>query len=106
MILGITADEQWFFKLYNEKQGIRILQKIISKEELFMKALMKLWVKQNHARKNLKERVQQVLHNERGQGMVEYGLILALVAIVVIVMLTNVGNSLLAKFTDINNNLQ
>ena len=71
-----------------------------------MKALKKLWVKQDQMKRNLKERMQQSLFNERGQGMVEYGLILALIAIVVIVMLTSIGQSLLAKFTSINDNLQ
>lgn len=34
------------------------------------------------------------LHREEGQGMVEYGLILALIAVVVIGALTGLGNKL------------
>ena len=40
------------------------------------------------------------LHNQKGQGMVEYGLILALVALVAITALTTIGtnlNTLLGK---------
>ncbi|MDD4583789.1 MAG: Flp family type IVb pilin [Eubacteriales bacterium] len=38
---------------------------------------------------------------ESGQGMVEYGLIIALISIVVIGMLTGIGTKLLAHFTTI-----
>jgi pilus assembly protein Flp/PilA len=44
--------------------------------------------------------------DEAGQGMVEYGLILALVAIVVIGALTLIGTDISAIFTDISNNLK
>lgn len=42
---------------------------------------------------------------EEGQGMVEYGLILALVSIVAIFALTGIGNSLVEKFTEITGKL-
>ncbi|MBM7866203.1 Flp family type IVb pilin [Heliobacterium gestii] len=45
----------------------------------------------------------KLLHNEDGQGLVEYGLILALVVIVCIAMLRSMGGSLTNKFTEINN---
>ncbi len=38
---------------------------------------------------------------QRGQGMVEYGLILALVAVVVIVVLSQLGTAIQGKFTQI-----
>lgn len=41
------------------------------------------------------------LDDESGQGMVEYGLILALIAIVAIVSLTGIGTQLTAKFNEI-----
>jgi pilus assembly protein Flp/PilA len=41
-------------------------------------------------------------NEESGQGMVEYGLIIALVALVVIGALALLGPSLKAKFTSIN----
>lgn len=44
--------------------------------------------------------------DESGQGMAEYGLILALVAVVVIGVLTTMGTSIKAKFTEINTSLQ
>ncbi len=39
------------------------------------------------------------LRNEEGQGMVEYGLILGLIAIVVIAALTATGSSVSSLFT-------
>lgn len=51
----------------------------------------------------------QILKNfikeEKGQAMTEYGLILGLIAIVVIVILTTMGTTLRQKFTDIVNGL-
>lgn len=47
--------------------------------------------------------MKQFLMNEEGQGMVEYGLIIALVAVVVIVGLTLLGgkaNSLFGNISD------
>ncbi|WP_218064926.1 Flp family type IVb pilin [Vulcanibacillus modesticaldus] len=70
-----------------------------------MKALTNLWVKQYTMKQRIKDRVRNVLTNEKGQGMVEYGLILALISVVVIVMLTGIGQNLLNRFTDVNNNL-
>lgn len=43
--------------------------------------------------------VKQVFRNQKGQGMVEYGLILALVAVVAIATLTTLGTDLAAMFT-------
>jgi pilus assembly protein Flp/PilA len=47
----------------------------------------------------------RVVGRERGQGLVEYGLILALVAVVVIGALLLVGNQIQAVFTNIANSL-
>lgn len=43
--------------------------------------------------------------DESGQGMVEYGLILALVAVVVIGVLTLLGTNIKSRFQDVINNL-
>lgn len=43
--------------------------------------------------------------NEEGQGMVEYGLIIALVAVVVIAAITLLGNGVRDKFNEITDNL-
>lgn len=45
------------------------------------------------------------LDAEDGQGLVEYGLIIALVALVVVGALTLLGGNLLARFNDIAGNL-
>jgi pilus assembly protein Flp/PilA len=45
------------------------------------------------------------VENEEGQGMAEYGLILALIAIVVIAALTLIGGNLTEKFNEIAGNL-
>ncbi|RKL63667.1 Flp family type IVb pilin [Thermoanaerobacteraceae bacterium SP2] len=42
---------------------------------------------------------------EEGQGMAEYGLILALVAVVVIVALKALGQGINSKFNDVTNGL-
>lgn len=47
------------------------------------------------------KRAKQVLNNEDGQGMAEYGLIIALIAIAVIGAMIFLGSSLSAKFKGI-----
>lgn len=42
--------------------------------------------------------VRNYLRNEKGQGMVEYGLILALVSIAAIAVMTPMGNQVTAVF--------
>lgn len=51
------------------------------------------------------EMVKASLRNEKGQGMVEYGLILALVAVGAMVALGTMGGDLSSKFTTISNKL-
>lgn len=46
------------------------------------------------------------LKNEAGQGMVEYGLIIALIAVVVIVAVRTLGTSTNGVFQEINNGLK
>jgi len=41
------------------------------------------------------------LNNEKGQGMIEYVLLVALIAIVLILVLTNVGTGITAKFQEV-----
>ena len=47
----------------------------------------------------------RLVKDEEGQGMVEYGLIIGLVAVVVIVALTALGGGIKAKFEQINDTL-
>lgn len=42
------------------------------------------------------------LRSKKGQGMVEYALILVLIAIVVIAMLTGLGKQVNTKFSQVN----
>ena len=46
------------------------------------------------------------LKDEEGQGLIEYALIVLLIAIVVIAILTAVGGSVQNVFTSINDSLQ
>ncbi|MFM1515791.1 Flp family type IVb pilin [Helcococcus ovis] len=46
------------------------------------------------------------MKEESGQGMVEYGLILALISVVVIVALTAIGGNLEKIFTNISEKLK
>lgn len=50
-------------------------------------------------------KMKNIVTNEEGQGMVEYGLILALVAVVVIAALTLLGPKIANVFTNVNNKL-
>lgn len=52
------------------------------------------------------ENAKASLRNEKGQGMVEYGLILALVAVAVVGLLTTMGTDIGAKFTEISTQLK
>ncbi len=47
-----------------------------------------------------------IMHNEEGQALVEYALLLILIALVVIVMLTGTGQSVNNAFSKINSGLQ
>ena len=44
---------------------------------------------------------QQAMDEEAGQGLAEYGLILALIAVVAIVALTNLGTGIVAKLAQV-----
>ena len=50
-----------------------------------------------------KNYVISVLKNEKGQGMVEYALLVGLIAVVVIAALVVLGPAIAQKFTDIKN---
>jgi len=50
--------------------------------------------------------IKKLWKDERGQGMAEYGLIIALVAVVVIVAVTLIGTNLNKKFGDVNKALK
>jgi len=49
----------------------------------------------------MKKFFKDMISNKKGQGMVEYGLIIAVIAIVVLVALTPVGTALSTVFTNI-----
>lgn len=53
----------------------------------------------------MKAKLMVLLKEEEGQGMVEYGLIIALIAVVVIVALTTMGTDLTGIFTKISGKL-
>ena len=45
------------------------------------------------------------VNDERGASMVEYGLLLALIAVIAIVALRTLGGSVSAKFSQVNSSL-
>lgn len=49
----------------------------------------------------LKMAVRKITKDQKGQGMVEYGLIIALIAVVVIVALTPLGHSVANLFNSL-----
>lgn len=52
------------------------------------------------------EIMKRLVREEEGQGLVEYALIIALIAIVVIVALGPLGDAIAAKFVEITGNLK
>lgn len=46
-----------------------------------------------------------LLGSKKGQGMVEYGLIISLIAVAVIVVLTTMGGKLSTLFTSVSNKI-
>ncbi len=54
----------------------------------------------------MKELMMRLWKDEEGQGMVEYGLIIGLIAVVVIVALTTLGGTLNEFFGEINTALE
>lgn len=50
--------------------------------------------------------LKRILTDKKGQGMVEYGLILALIAVVVVVALTPAGAEIAKIFTNIVNTIK
>ena len=53
----------------------------------------------------IKNYVVAKINDEKGQGMVEYALLVGLIAIVVIAALVLLGPAIAQKFTDIKNSL-
>lgn len=53
----------------------------------------------------MKKMLNWLKNEESGQGMVEYGLILALIAVVVIAVLTQVGKKVNEVFQNVNENM-
>jgi len=54
----------------------------------------------------IKNNMVELKEDESGQVMAEYGLVIALIAVVCIAGLTAVGVSLLRKYNDVNDALQ
>ena len=55
-----------------------------------------------HLGELIRRRVERVIRSERGQGMVEYALILVLIAVVVIAVLIVLGNQVQNVFCNIS----
>lgn len=51
-------------------------------------------------------KAKNILTNQRGQGLTEYGLIIALIAIVCIGALTLLGPAIAQKFTDVKDEIE
>lgn len=47
------------------------------------------------------EMMKKVLQNQKGQGMVEYGLILALIAVAAVTVMGTMGTNLTSMFTTV-----
>lgn len=53
----------------------------------------------------MKQLFKNFFKNEEGQGLIEYALLIVLLAIVVIAALTMIGRSMKDKFEEVNDNL-
>ena len=53
----------------------------------------------------MKEMLMNIIRDEEGQGMVEYGLILAGIAVVVIVVIFTLGGKIKALFTSVSDQI-
>ena len=51
----------------------------------------------------LRARIGSLYHNEKGVTAIEYGLIAALIAVVIVTILTTMGGNLKTAFTTISN---
>lgn len=51
--------------------------------------------------KDMRELIRRFVREEEGQGMAEYGLILALIAVVCIAVFTGLGDAIIAKLNDV-----
>lgn len=56
--------------------------------------------------KSLMKKVKEFVRNEEGQGMAEYALILALVAIIVIIALTVLGPTIGNKINEVSDRMK
>ena len=56
--------------------------------------------------RKMSEKAQGVLRNERGQGLVEYALILVLIAVVVNAAVRGIGNNANQTFSTIGSNMK
>ena len=52
------------------------------------------------------QRAKAILQSQKGQGMVEYGLILALIAVVAVIALTPMGTTLRTMLQGVTGSLQ
>ena len=57
------------------------------------------------AMKNFRAVVAKLLNNEEGAALVEYGMLVALIAVVCIVAVTNIGTKISKAFNTINTKL-
>jgi pilus assembly protein Flp/PilA len=81
----------------------RFYRKALSKHKAHRGGEINLWFEMGKARRFiLEERRNSDMQNERGQGMVEYALILVLVSVLVIAALTVMGPLVQQVFDTIN----
>ena len=52
------------------------------------------------------KKAMEIIKDERGQGLAEYGLILALIAVVCIAVITTVGKGIESKMEEVGDALQ
>lgn len=54
----------------------------------------------------MKEKIMDLIIEEQGQGMTEYGLVLSVIVVAVVGMLFDISDSIINMFTAVNNELE
>gem|GEM_PF-210689 len=106
--LGTVLGLETYFKLVlsgTVAQQIGPLGRCAATKQIVVLSQNEVWQRNNKEVSKLKL-ISRLIKDESGQGMVEYGLIIAVVALVALVGLTAFGDDLAAFFTGLGARLQ
>jgi pilus assembly protein Flp/PilA len=89
--------------------GIRLLQKFRSEQTISVALAAQLLpppcFREGHVQ-SLMTGVRKLVRNEEGAALVEYGLLIALIAVICVIVIATLGNTVSAKFSQMNSLFQ